>query len=196
MPLDFLVSGLASLFGLILVVAIILFGTALLHRVWGEDVESFGPKRVFLGYPAALAGVLAYSAWDAAAMAKERIARGILSDAMFYEVLPGWTVYGFTLYAVAAVFVLATFGVPLIVLSHRLKIASVATSCVLAVGLALSLHGLWFLLVSKNQWQHAHLFEYYLSTLGETTVLFVITAAAYALGARLPLLVLHRRGSA
>jgi len=192
MPLDYLVGLLAGPLGLVLVAAIILFGTALLHGVWEQDVESFGPTRIFLGYAAGLVGILAYSAWEAVDMAVRRIDEGTLPDGMFYEVLPGWTIYTFVLNAITAVFVLAVFGVPLIVLSHRLKIASVATSCAMAIGLAVALHGCWFLMASKNQWQQTHLDDYYVSTLTWTVIAFVIAGIAFSLGARQPLIFRRR----
>lgn len=188
MPTDFLVSMLFSPLGLIALIVIAFFGTAVLAGFCGELMESFGVKRIFAGYLAAVAGVLAYAFWIAFREARDRIDAGILPEGSLSEVLPGWTIYIFTLDVFAAFLILAVFGVPLIMLSHRMRIASVATSCAVAVVLAACLHLPLFLDTLKYEWAQARPLETYLSSLWETIVPFVVVAAAYSLGARLPLL--------
>lgn len=106
---------------------------------------------------------------------------------MFYDVLPGWTLYIFFVNAFLAVVILSLIGVPLALYSFKKGKASIATSAVVALLLAFSIQGIAFLFGQKNNWQPTHMIEYYFSSLFDALIPFIIVAIAFSIGAGLPL---------
>ncbi len=188
MALDYIIVLMTNPVSWLIQIVIIAISTAACRSVCPDIVSEIGIRRILLGYITALFGLLVYSLWIAIDSAKLKISKGYLGEINFYEVLPGWTLYNFLLFEFVVILMLAIVGLPVLLFLYHRKRASIATFAGVAVVAALLIHGLFFAITFKNDWQRANIYEYYLTSLVDIISAFVIVAVAFSAGVGLPVL--------
>lgn len=188
MALDYIIVLMTNPVSWLIQIVIIAISTMACRSVCPDIVSEIGIRRILLGYVAGLFGLVVYSLWISIDSINLRISKGYLDAASFYEGLPGSTLYTFLLLEFVAILMLAVLGLPVLLFLYHRKRASIAAFAGAAVVAGLLIHGLFFAITSKNYWQRANIYEYYLTSLADIILAFVIVAVAFSAGVGLPVL--------
>ena len=172
----------------VLLGVLVLAAVAILGRRRESGAASFlgiGRSRLALGYLAAIAATLVYSAIQSWQLGQEKVALGHVTAG---EANARWVSSSLYFFVLATPFVVAgltVLGLPALAALRRLEFASLASLAILAFVFCAAMGG-WVLVAPYNLWCSSHASACALGSFSASAALSIPVVFAFALGARLP----------